>query len=304
MLVFRAHYLSHTIAVVRADQPTVTRSLARLRATAKRYGTPRMRWLLGVVDTFHATMQSRLVEAEALANASLDAGLAVSEPDAVPVFATQYFAIATFAGRHIELFPVIEQAVHDSPGIITARLGYGILCHAVGRVDESRAILEEALATGFSEIPNDTLRSTSLVACAIMAIELQHLEAARVLLPLLEPLSAEVAYNGAGSQGPIAAYSGKLASLVGEHELAEQRLLEALRITEVFGWVYHRATTRYSMAEARFRRLGRLDAEGRDWLDEATALCTTGGYAIWLAKAEALEAAAARAGASGSPPTR
>ena len=151
-------------------------------------------------------------------------------------------------------------------------------------------ILEETLATGFSAIPNDTLRSTGLVACAILAIELQHLDAARALPPLLEPLSAEVAYNGAGSQGPIAAYCGKLASLLGQHDLAGERLLEALRIAEVFGWTYHRATTRFAMAEARFRRLGRLDAEGRDWLDEATALCTTGGYAIWLAKAEALDA--------------
>ncbi|MCW2573483.1 MAG: transcriptional regulator, LuxR family, partial [Frankiales bacterium] len=301
MLLFRAHYLAHTIAVVRADQPTVGRSLARLRATTKRYETPRMRWQLGVIDTFHATMQSRLVEAEALATATLEAGMAVSEPDAFRVFANQYFALATFAGRHTELLPLIEQAMHESPGLLTARLGYGIVCSAVGRHDDSLAILEEGLATGFAAVPNDALRSTNLVGFAILAIELQHLDAAQVLLPLLEPLSGEVAYNGAGSQGPIAAYSGKLASLVGEHDLADERLLDALRITEVFGWIYHEATTRFSMAEARFRRLGRLDAQGRHWLDEATELCTNGGYAIWLAKAEALEHAVARVGASAAP---
>ena len=180
----------------------------------------------------------------------------------------------------------------DRSGLFTARLGYAIVCCADGRIDVARAILDEALATGLSAIPNDNLRTTNLVACAILAIELEHLDAVRVLLPLLEPLSAEVAFNGAGSQGPIAAYSGKLASLLGQHELAEERLQEALRITEVFGWTYHRATTRYSMAEARFRRLGRLDAEGREWLDEATALCAAGGYAVWLARAEALSAAA------------
>ena len=303
MLVFRAHYLSHTIAIVRADQPTVVRSLARVRAIAARYGTPRMRWMLGVIDTFHATMQSRLVEAEALATVTLEAGTAISEPDAFPVFANQYFALATFEGRHTELFPMIEQAMHDGPGLLTARLGYGILCCAVGREDDATAIVEELLAAGFTAIPNDTLRTTNLIGCAIMAIELQHLDAARALLPLLEPLSTEVAYNGVASQGPIAAYSGKLASLLGQHDLAEERLVDALRITEVFGWPYHRATTRYAMAEARFRRLGRLDAEGRGWLDEATALCAAGGYAVWLAKAEALDAAVDRVGALGAPPT-
>jgi DNA-binding SARP family transcriptional activator/tetratricopeptide (TPR) repeat protein len=304
MLLFRAHYLAHSIAVVRADRPTVANSLARLRATATRYGTPRMRWMLGVLDTFHATMQSRLVEAEALATATVEAGMAISEPDAFAIFATQYFAIATFEGRHVEMAPLMEQAMDDRPGLFTARLGYGIVCSADGRIDEARAILDEALATGLAAIPNDNLRTTNLVACAILAIELEHLDAVRVLLPILEPLSAEVAFNGAGSQGPIAAYCGKLASLLGQHDLAEERLLEALRIAEAFGWTYHRATTLYSMAEARFRRLGRLDADGRAWLNEATALCTAGGYAVWLAKAEALEVAVARAGASGSPPTR
>ena len=218
--------------------------------------------------------------------------MAISEPDAFPVFAVQYFAIATFEGRHAELAPLIEQAMHDTPGVATARLAYAILCSADGRVDDARDVLDEALASGFSAIPNDNLRITNLVACAILALELDHLEAAGALLALLEPLSGEVTFNGAGSQGPIAAYSGKLASLLGQQDLAEERLLEALRITEVFGWTYHRATTRYSMAEARFRRLGRLDAEGREWLDEATALCAAGGYGVWLARAEALSAAA------------
>jgi DNA-binding SARP family transcriptional activator/tetratricopeptide (TPR) repeat protein len=294
MLLFRAHYLSHHMAVVRADRRTVDHSVARLRATAARYGTPRMGWMMGVLDAFHATMQSHLGEAEALATSTLEVGMAISEPDAFAVFATQYFAIATFEGRHLELAPLMEQAMDDRPGIFTARLAYAIVCSADGRVDEARTTLEEALATGLAMIPNDNLRTTNLVACAILAIELEHLDAARVLLPLLEPLSPEVSFNGAGSQGPIAAYSGKLASLLGQHDLADERLHEALRITELFGWTYHRATTRYAMAEARFRRLGRLDAEAREWLDDATALCAAGGYAVWLAKAVALEAAAAR----------
>ena len=45
------------------------------------------------------------------------------------------------------------------------------------------------------------------------------------LLPLIEPYAADVAFNGVTSQGPIAAYVGKLASLLGEHEAAEEYLL-------------------------------------------------------------------------------
>jgi len=52
------------------------------------------------------------------------------------------------------------------------------------------------------------------------------------------------------------------------------------------------ATPRHAWGVARSRRPARLDAEGREWLDEATALCAAGGYAVWLARAEALSAAA------------
>lgn len=138
---------------------------------------------------------------------------------------------------------------------------------------------------------------------ADLLVRLGEADAARVLLPLMEPFAAEVSFTGVTSQGPIAAYIGKLASLLGDHDLGEQRLLDAYRIAEQFGWTYHRATTRFAMAEAQYRRLGSLDAEGRAWLDEATELCTTGGYASWLRQVETLETALGDDRTSGPAPT-
>lgn len=96
------------------------------------------------------------------------------------------------------------------------------------------------------------------------------------------------AFNGVTSQGPIAAYVGKLESLLGLHDDAEEHLRAALAIADAFGWQYHRATTLFALTQARLRRLGRLDAEAQDWLGEASDLCRNLGFQMWIPRIDEL----------------
>jgi hypothetical protein len=144
------------------------------------------------------------------------------------------------------------------------------------------------MASGFAELPLDNLWTTAVIGYAILAIEIDHVEAAAQLLPLILPFANEVAFNGVTSQGPIAAYVGKLASLLGRHDEAEEHLRVALDIAESFGWRYHQATTLFARAQARHRRLGALDAEGQAWLSEASELCRTLGFRTWIPRIDAL----------------
>jgi tetratricopeptide (TPR) repeat protein len=198
------------------------------------------------------------------------------------------FVIGSFAGRHEDLLPLVEQAANDNPGVMPFKLAYGIICAAVGRDDVARDILHEGLSSRFSEISVDNVWMTSVIGYAVLAIELGDTEAAQHLLPLIEPFVAEVAFNGATSQGPVAAYAGKLASLLGQHEIAEQYLRSALDIATAFGWKYHRATTLFALAQCRQRRDGSLDRECEAWLGEASALCREGGFRSWLPQIDAL----------------
>ena len=147
------------------------------------------------------------------------------------------------------------------------------------------------MASGFGELPVDNFWTTCIIGYAILAIELDHADAAVQLVPLLEPLASDVAFNGVTSQGPIAAYIGKLESLVGRHDDAEEHLHAALDIAEAFGWQYHRATTLFALAQARRRRLGKLDAEAHAWLGEASELCRTLGFQTWIPRIDELAAA-------------
>jgi hypothetical protein len=108
---------------------------------------------------------------------------------------------------------------------------------------------------------------TSMLGYAILAIELEDLDAAAQLLAIIEPHTGEVATN----LGPVAAYAGRLASLLGRHDVADQYLSAALEIADAFDWDYHRAAILIARAAARRRSLGQLDDPARASLATAEA---------------------------------
>ena len=146
-LEFAAHQAAYNVAVESADPVIAARSLAAMRAIAGAVPEPRLRWTLGIYDTFDATMAGRLEDAEALATATLDLGSPIA-PDAFTFFAGQLFVIGSFSGRHEELLPLVEQAASDNPGVVPFALAYGISCAAAGRFEIARDILSEGVQIG------------------------------------------------------------------------------------------------------------------------------------------------------------
>ena len=108
-----------------------------------------------------------------------------------------------------------------------------------------------------------------MLGYAILAIELEDLDAAAQLLAIIEPYTGEIATD----LGPVAAYAGRLASLLGRHDIADQHLGAALGIADAFDWDYHRAAILIARAAARRRSLGRIDDPARTWLEAAEGIC-------------------------------
>ena len=86
-----------------------------------------------------------------------------------------------------------------------------------------------------NSVQPNVLGMTSTIGYTVLAIELEDLEAAAVLISIIEPFADEVAFNGSTSQGPISAYVGKLSSLLGRHDDAERHLRAALATATAFG---------------------------------------------------------------------
>jgi len=290
LLRFRVNIAVRQVALESADPAMAAHALARMRADADHIGEPYLRWIMLICDAFEATMAGRLAEGEALATEMLELGIQIGAADAFGMYAVLYFAIGTFGGRHAELFPLVEQAQAANPGLLPFRLAYGIICASVDREDETADILREGMERGFDDLPVDFIWMTTVVGYAICALELDDRAAAAALVPLLEPHADEVSFNGVSSQGPVAAYVGKLDSLLGRHDEAERHLRVALATADAFGWTYHRATTLLALAQNRHLATGDLDDDGRSWLAEASELCRSHGFSIWIPRIDALAA--------------
>jgi hypothetical protein len=78
-------------------------------------------------------------------------------------------------------------------------------------------------------------------------------------------------------------------------------LRAALATAKAFGWKYHRATTLFALARARYRRIGGLDEEGRSWLLEASDLCRAYGFQSWIGQIDALAASDPRSRSDSDP---
>lgn len=278
-LEFSAHRARYYVAVVSADADSARASLRTMERIADEIGEPRMTWNLAVFQAFEAVMEGRFAAGEQASERALTIGTGTGEPVAFTLYAGQLFMNRSFAGRYDEIIPLLEQAIASNPGSIPFRLAHAISCAVCGRDAEARAVLTEGAAAGFRELPPDYLWMTSVVGYAVLAIELADRSAAAALYPVLEPFGDQVAFNGATSQGYIGAYLGKLASLLGLHDVADAHLRRALGVSVSFGWRYHEATTLVALALSQRRRTGTLDARGRTWLERAEAIAAECGSA-------------------------
>jgi tetratricopeptide (TPR) repeat protein len=287
------YYTAHTAAVCAGDAEAAHRYRIRLGSVADELAEPRARWLAGIVDAFTATMTCDVRVAERMVTESFAIGDRMGEPEAWSVLAAQTYAIGTFEGRHAELLALVEPLMdgNQSPEI-TFRVAHAICCLEVGKPAAPRALLDEAVDLGIDAIPHDLFRSTALLGYSILALDLADAAAAAMLLPAIEPFVDEVSYNGVTSQGPVAAYAGKLLTLVGRHDEAESRLHQALAMAESFGWEYHRASTLIALAQNRHAGSGHLDPAADAWLTEAEELCAAHGLASWARRAVALRSMA------------
>jgi len=290
-LAWLVYHAAHTAAVGAGDAPRATQCLERLRTVANDIQEPRMRWTTGVVDAFDATMRACFAEAEQIIGRTFELGAQMAEPFAFPSFAAQTFVLGTFAGRHAELFPMLQHSMDTQESVEEPfRIAHAIVCAEMGRLDVPRAMLREAMRRGVDAISDDLVRTTTLLGYAILALESADLEAADWLYPEIAPMAGEVAYNGVTSQGPVSAYAGRLASVLGRHDDAERYLLDAVATTEAFGWEYHRTTALIALAQNQVWATGALDARGARWLATGEDLCARYGINSWVKRTEALRA--------------
>jgi DNA-binding SARP family transcriptional activator len=275
-LEFAVHTAAYTVAIQLADPAGAARSLGRLHAIADVTGAPQMTWTVAWFEAFVATMQARFADAGRLGREAEAIGLTLGAAEALDVFTRQAAVLATIAGHHAELPPIVAQAIEAGPVKLTYHLAHAI---ASGPKQVASDLLSEAAADEFRNVPPDVMWLTSMLGYTTLAIELKDLDAAERLLAIIEPYAGQIATN----LGPAAAYAGRLASLLGRHDVADRHLNTAFQIVDAFDWDYHRAAILMARAAARHGSFGQIDDTARAWLQTAAGICVVRGLPGMLA---------------------
>lgn len=168
----------------------------------------------------------------ALATRAEDLGMQVDAVDIQGVTTLQLLWCHRERGDVEQILPRIEKL----------RARYGQLPHwqsllalawwEVGGHDDALAVLEGFCADGFDDVAGDVAGLHALCCFAEVAAGLDHVTAARQLLPLLEPYADQLDADQALCTGPVAYYLGLLGATLGRLDRADDWLAQASRISE------------------------------------------------------------------------
>lgn len=272
LLHFSVHAAAYTVAIQLGEPAKATGSLDRLRAIAAERPTPHTEFTVTYFDAFVAAMEARFADAERLMRQAGNLAGALGAADGFAVFAGQAAVIAAIAGHRTDLPAEIAQAVETGPNRPSAQLAHAVIAASSGTRQLASDFLDAAIASGFRGVPRDVMWMTAMLGYAKLAIELEDLDAAEQLLDIIEPHAGEVAT----SLGPVSAYAGRLASLLGRHEQGDCHLQAAIALVDAFGWNYHRTGIRSFLSSAR-RRAGRPSEQVLAPLREAEEIASACG---------------------------
>jgi len=139
----------------------------------------------------------------------------------------QRIAIYTEQDRLEELAEQAERHAADNPRIRLLRLTPAFIAAEAGRRDEAAAVLAETAAGGFA-FPYDRTRAFNLARCADIALRVgEHGHAAELYERLLTYRRQFATAAGISSRGSIELSLGRLASVLGRPETADEHFAAA-----------------------------------------------------------------------------
>ena len=143
------------------------------------------------------------------------------------VYGVELAAIRREQDRAAELIGASEQIIDDNP-IMSFRPWLAAIYCDVDRPAEARQLLDPHVANGLDDLPWDSGWLGAAMSAADTIAELDWVEGAQVLLPLLRPLTNRwYSVPGMSAHGPVARPAGRLAAILGLTDEAEELFVAA-----------------------------------------------------------------------------
>jgi tetratricopeptide (TPR) repeat protein len=250
--------------------PEADRALDAIDRTATEVGQPISRWFAMFTRAGRLLVGGRLAEAEALARAALEIGIALGQPDAAQAFGAQRFEIRFQQGRLDEVVGRVAEVAEETNWPVTWASLALAYCE-LDRKDEARTVLEN-LGARLADVPLDFLWPLTITRAAGACAHLRDVSHASVIVELLRPFADQMAGGGMAPVwvGSVAHYLGMLATTLDRFEEADAHFTAAAATNERVGAPTWLARTRLEWARMLLVRRQTGDAErARELLRQA-----------------------------------
>ena len=240
VLLFWAADLRALLAINAGDVAEMERCFTIAWPLAERLDQPYLSWQRAMSRAHCALLHGDISEAETQNLEALDIGRRSGQPD------TDHIVGYQLGGLNIQrgVFPddtvaAIEQARDRLPGFrdwLTASLALEYA--RIGHLDLAQALLDEFAANGFEPPPEPTGWLFIMIHYTDVAIACDDHHAAAALYERLIPYADQIPTKGSFPYPPIGHYLGKVATLLGRYEQANQHFTGAAEFTDPAGATY------------------------------------------------------------------
>ena len=219
VLLFLVAHSRATAVFLAGDIVEMDRCIEIMCALAEQLDQPILSW----TNTFHLAKRAQIAGdtdlAEQLATEALQIGTDCGQPDAAYFFAGQLMVVSTQRGTLVQLIPLIEQMVDETPagpGVLTAVLA---LAHAeADHAEDVRRLLEE-FATAHFDLPDDI---TAMNCYAEAAIHCGDPKYAGPIFDRLAPWADQSVASGSVTASGLVCHSlGGLATVLHRYDEAD-----------------------------------------------------------------------------------
>jgi tetratricopeptide (TPR) repeat protein len=197
---------------------------------------PEFLWTVVVSRALQATNEGRFAEAEAIAREAFEIRRRIDRLAASTVYGVQLIQLRWLQGRMGELLAAHEQLVSTRPERIPWRVLVAWDAAESGDLARARHEFDRLAASDFTDVARDFDFFTTMAGLSVVCCRLTDRPRARLLLELLSPFATRTVMAGESACfGSVSHHLGGLASVIGDHELAETRFRAALAQHERMG---------------------------------------------------------------------
>ncbi|MGJ7495400.1 helix-turn-helix transcriptional regulator [Variovorax sp. RT4R15] len=272
-----SYFLLDLIGV--GDIPLLTRVREQGLRLSEQSGSLRDQAVCRCIEALVAINEGRFADAEAWATEALELGRRVAEHLAVGAYGMQMFCLRREQGRLREALPLLHHFVGTTPKAQIWQPGLALLYAELDMRPECQAQFDSLPWSRALAAPTDASTMTIAMFAAEVSVYLDDATRAALLYPLLKGHAGTnlVADSGGPCLGSADRLLGRLATVMGQWEVAERHFEAALAMDHRTGWRVWLAHSRYAYAVMLHRRASACDLDRvrtllADALAESTAL--------------------------------